>query len=917
MVGMAEIVFQNPWGLIALPIGWLLLLLFAWRRRFQPFIPFLLRLVIIVLIGLALAQPVRLRAEAGDQLLAQRLVILVDQSASLGETGRQALRAEATRLTRDFPDSITLFFADRPVIILPYSPALIGSQPLPDKPPAEIAVDLGALTLDPEISNLADALTLGAKLLDDKAGRLILLSDGLSTKGDAFEATAQLARQGIPVDVVTVDEAMRATWAATTSDVRLIKLDVPPVLRQGETYDIEVVIHSTDATNVTLRLTQVSQDEVLAEDVVSVEAGLNLFTFEATAEVLGPQTFRADIAADSDAEPANNGYSAWTQVFAPSRILLVGEDQLQMSRFKQQLEEAGYAADQVRPASLPDRLSPLESYTGMVILNVSARSLELEQMVAVQEFVRSLGRGLLVTGGRESFSLGHYDDTPLADLLPLTLEPPPREERPPVALLLIIDHSGSMLEEREGQAATKLAMAKAAAIRATDILGPEDLLGILIFDNRYEWVVPFQPVSDGATLLHIQESIAAIPGAGGTRILQAMQIGLPALAEQKQASGGSHAVLFTDGKSFDGNSGIEEYDRVVDAALEANITLSTIAIGNDADIELLGHLAERGLGRYHFAAAPDELPALTIAESDILRSNAVQEGEFRPSLAAPHSIVRGLFNDSADSQEILLPDLTGYIAMTPKPRSEVALQIGPGDPLLSVWGYGLGRVAAWSSDAGHEWASQWPSSAEATRFWGQALGYTLPAPDLGLLQLKAEQEPNGLVTLIADSLTGAGETVDLARTQATLTTPGGREIPVSLRQVSPGRYQQRLHLADPGAYVLRVNQLVPGEVEEATATLGFVVPYPAEYALPVEGTGETLLTHIATTTGGHPFALGNSPLPGSDCDAAVDDCAPDQPLTLTQNEEAVIELWPWLLGLALILWPVEIAWRRWSRLRIQ
>jgi Mg-chelatase subunit ChlD len=914
MVGMAEIVFQNPWGLVALPIGWLLLLLFAWRRRFQPFIPFLLRLVIIVLIGLALAQPVRLRPEAGDQPLAQRLVILVDQSASLGETGRQALRAEATRLTRDFPDSITLFFADRPVIVLPFSPALIGSQPLPDNPPAEIAVDLDALTLDLEISNLADALTLGAKLLDDKAGRLILLSDGLPTRGDALEATTQLARQGIPVDVVTVDEGMRATWAATTGDVRLVKLDVPPVLRQGETYDIEVVIHSTEATDVNLRLTQLSQDKVLAEDVIAVDEGLNLYTFAATAEALGPQTFRADIAADGDAEPANNSYSAWTQVFAPSRVLLVGEDQLQVDRFKQQLEEAGYIADQIRPAGLPDRLSPLESYTGMVMLNVSARSLELEQMVAVQEFVRSLGRGLLVTGGRESFSLGHYADTPLADLLPLTLEPPPREERPPVALLLIIDHSGSMIEE---DTPTKLAMAKAAAIRATDILGPEDLLGILIFDNRYEWVIPFQPVSDGATLLHIQESIAAIPPGGGTRILQAMQIGLPALAEQKQASGGSHAVLFTDGKSFDGSSGIAEYDQTVDAALEANITLSTIAIGNDADIELLGHLAERGLGRYHFAAAPDELPALTIAESDILRSNAVQEGEFRPSLAAPHSIVRGLFNDSPDSQDIPLPDLTGYIAMTPKPRSEIALQIGPGDPLLSVWGYGLGRVAAWSSDTGHEWAGQWPSSAEATRFWGQVLGYTLPAPDLGLLQLKAEEEPNGRVTLIADSLTGAGETVDLARTQATVTTPGGREIPVSLRQISPGRYQQQLQLADPGAYVLRVNQLGPGQAEEATATLGFVVPYPAEYALPAEGAGETLLTHIATTTGGHPFTLGSSPLPGSDCDAAVDDCTPDQPLALAQNAEPVIELWPWLLGLALILWPVEIAWRRWSRLRIQ
>lgn len=916
---MADITLLNPWGLLALPIAWLLLMVFAWQRRFKPFGPFLLRLVIIVLVALALSRPAQLPAATLDELYTERVVLLVDQSASLGESGQQALRAEAARLTREFPNSITLFFSDQPVMFLPLSPALTRSDTADleaeaAEPPVPVAVNLESLPLDLEITNLDSALSMGVELLHKQTGRLVLLSDGLPTKGDTLRAMTLVAQQGIPVDVLTLDQATLAGWTGTSNEVRLTNLAVPPVLRQGEPFDIEVTIHSTVATDVTLRLSHMSRDEVLAEDVVAVQPGPNLFTFEATADELGPQTFRATIAADADGYDANNSFWAMTQVYPPPRILVVGNETLPSTQFAVQLEQAGFDVDVISAADLPDHLSDLEAYAGMVLHNVSARSLRLEQMLAVQEFTRSLGRGLLVTGGRDSFSLGNYDDTPLADLIPLTLEPPPREERPPVALLLIIDHSGSMLEEREP--ATKLAMAKAAAIRATDILGPEDLIGVLIFDNHYEWVVPFQPVSDGAKLLEVQRAIANISGGGGTRILDALEVGLATLAQQESASGGSHAVLFTDGKSFDGDRGLEDYDRVVDMAREANITLSSIAIGSGADQELLAHLAERGLGRYHFAAVPDELPALTIAESDILRSNAVQEGEqYRPSIYAPHPILRG-FTNPENPDELPLPDLTGYIAMTPKPRAEIALQTGPGDALLTVWGYGLGRVAAWSSDTGKEWAAQWPVSPEATRFWGQVVGYTLPAPDLGLLQLRAAIEPNGIVTLSADSVTAAGQTVDLARTQATLTTPAGREISLTLRQVSPGHYQQRLHLPDPGAYQLSVTQAHPDNEPDESAAIGFVVPYPAEYNLPEDNEGEQLLRDIAATTGGLTFALGES-LPVANCDPQLDGCAADTLPASLRNLAPPIELWPWLLLPALMLWPIEIAWRRWGRLRIQ
>ncbi len=900
---MAQITLQNPQALLALPLLWLLLVVFAWRRRFRPFGPFLLRLVIIVLGILALSRPALISSEVSEAEK-QRVVALVDQSASLTEGQRQAFQVELARLAQQFPDLTVLYFADRPVLRVDPDPVSAASAP----------------ALNPELSNLAEALAMGVKILNRQPGRLFLLSDGLPTAGNTDEVLAEITRQQIPVDVFIVNESGREL----PPDIQLVHLSAPPILRQGETFNLDVTLHSAVPTQADLALTQ--DTVMLAESVVSLEPGLNRFSFDANAESTGLHTFRASVRIDNEVRLQNNSYSAFTQVYPPPKILVVGDEPVPVSRFLKQLENAGFVAERVRAGELPDRLSDLEPYAGMALLDVSARELRLEQMLAVQEFVRSLGRGLLVTGGRNSFSLGGYEDTPLADLLPLSLEPPPREERPPVALLLIIDHSGSMGERRFP--ATKLAMAKEAAIRATDILGPDDLIGVLIFDNKFEWTVPFQAVRDGAALLKIQGDIASIPVGGGTRILQALEIGLPSLAEQDTFSGPRHAVLLSDGKSFDGGRGREEYDLVADAAVEAGITLSTIAIGEDADQDLLIRLAEQGLGRYHFAGLPDELPALTIAESDILRSSAVPEGEYRPAVFAPPPVLRGLStaadncSDAACLQEterLQIPNLSGYIGLTPKPRAEIALQAGPGDPLLAVWGYGLGRVAAWSSDTGSEWANDWYEWQGAARFWGQIIGYTLPAPNLGLLQLDVELEPDGVATLIAEGLTATGQTVDLAATQATLTTPAGRDVPITLRQVSPGRYQQRLRLPDPGAYKLSVIQSRTGEMDEAAA-IGFVVPYPAEYALSTSGedVGQSLLKKIAEMTGGQAFVVS--------ADQQVTDCTQDcengnsssaDANSSLQPPQPIVELWPWLMQAALILWPIEIAWRRWRRLRIQ
>jgi Mg-chelatase subunit ChlD len=900
---VAEIIqnlqLQSPVLLLLLPLGWLILVGLAWPRRFKPFGAFLIRLVIIVLVALALAQPVYVTEFATAVDPQEKLVLLVDQSASLGDVGRQALAGEAARLAAAHPQALTVFFAKQPVLVADSTGRKSGAETSgqdPPEPEIEPAADL-----DPEATNLAEALSLAGRLVGQAPGRIVLLSDGTPSEGDTLAAASDLARRRLVVEVLAPEQADLRTWRGGQSDVQLVRLRVPPELRQGETFTVEVLLYSETLTQTGLTLAH--NGETMAEDVVSLEPGLNSLSFSATAQSIGPQTFQATLTAEADRVTQNNSLSAFTQVYPPPQLLVIGESRTVAGRFAGMLNAAGYQSTVMPPGDLPDRLSALEPYVGMVLLDVPARAFELEQMLAVQEFARSLGRGVVVTGGRNSFAYGGYEGTPLAGLLPVDLEPPPREERPPVALLLIIDHSGSMIET-QGDTPTRLAMAKEAAIRATDILGPEDRLGVLMFDNQFEWVVPFQQIEDGAALLEIQQRIARIPAGGGTRILQALEIALPVLMEEQTAVA-RHAVLLTDGKSFDGQSGVADYEATIARAVETGITLSTIAIGTGADVDLLEYLAGQGRGRYHFAETPEELPALTVSESDILRSSALAEGDFAAAIFEPHPLTRGFFAARPEPGQPSPPHLSAYLAMTPKPRSEIALQVGPGDPLLSVWGYGLGRVVAWSTDVGQEWATDWLKWSEYSRFWGQVIGYTLPAPDLGLLQLETEREPDGTLALVAESVDAAGQPVDRARTQVRLQTPGGQERQFSLRQVAPGRYEQGLRLPDPGAYQVTVTQ-GRGDEPEETVTTGFVINYPAEYDTAAAEGGTALLNEIARLTGGRALSLGEIEqvrLPSGEAETA--------------STEVVSELWPWLLLVALLLWPLEIALRRWGRLRIQ
>lgn len=831
---------RNPQFLLLLALLPALAATWRWRRGRVPGAALLLRLVMAGLVIAALADPIFMRPAAGSGTL----VLLVDQSDSLGDDGKAALRDQAAQIAHAQPGQVrTVYF---------------GGDALAD--PA----------VEADATDIAGALRQARGLIGASGGRVILLSDGVQTRGEALAEAQALGAAGVRVDTLAYQPAARP-------EIWIAGIDIPQTLREGEQYSVAITIGS--ATAATARLELFDGAQQLAAEDVSLEPGLKRLSFTTHAGAPGIARLRATLSGQPDTFERNNSAAATALVAPQPHVLIIEGQPGEAAPLSSALRLAEVQAEVIAPGALSSRLSDLAAYEGVVLADVPAGALTLDQMTTLREFVRSEGRGLVVTGGRSSFTLGAYKDTPLEEALPVEMTPPPRAKRPDVTLLLIIDQSASM---DNGLEVTKLDMAKEAAILATESLRDEDRIGVLSFDNKPRWAVNFQTLGAGLSLAQVQESIGAINDRGGTDIEAALDTGLAELEQQPGTV--RHAVLLTDGRSS--STLRAPYQALVERARAANITLSAIAIGQDADKGLLQDLAQWGAGRYHFAASPQDIPRLTLLESEIARTEPQVEGDFRADLAAPHPLLR----DFTPNQ---IPRLEGYVATTLKPSAELVLESPEKDPVLAVWQYGLGRAVAWTPSLDAPWADSWSNWPDYGAFWAQIIRYTLPEPDSGALQVRAA--PHGdAVTISADALESSGEPIDLADTTATITLPDGSQRSIALRQIAPGRYAQEVALPADGPYAIEVQQSKGDELR--VAGVGYVQRSSAEYT--PSGDGAALLGQVSAATGG-----------------AILAAPPTDPLASGAPSADARGLWPWLLLAAALIWPIEIALRR-GRLRI-
>jgi len=666
-----------------------------------------------------------------------------------------------------------------------------------------------------KFTDIEQALKNAASLIPaEDRKRIVLISDGEENAGDALKAVKALAGQDISLDVYSIGDEIG-------DEVLIKKIDVPEMLRLNDKFEVSIKIGSNVKTAGKLKIFR--DRELVNEINIDIQKGDNNFVFSDTALKGGVVTYSVEVEAVDDTLNQNNKMSAFSYIEDKAKILVIHDNDMGGSDLAK-IMETDADVQVTEPESVPSDMESLQKYDGFIISNVSAEKLSDKFLDNLEVCIKHLGKGLLVTGGGESYALGGYYKTALERVLPVNMDIKTKEEDPNLGLVLVIDKSGSMADGQYG--VSKVELAKEAAIRASEALTSNDMIGVIGFDDAFKWVVKTRKADD---LKAIQNNIATIRADGGTSILPALEAAYLSLKDVDTKL--KHIILLTDGQAE--KSG---YNELLDKIREAKITLSTVAVGDGADIPLLKTLASRGNGRFYATDEFTDIPKIFAKETFLAGKTYLNNRTFTPKLSAYSPILSEI-----DS----IPSLDGYVGTSAKSTARVIFSSDQDDPVLATWQYGLGRTAAWTSDAKGMWTSRWMQWEQSPRFWKNLISWLIQkkvkedyAITGGILNGKGNLE----LTLPAD------ERLENETVEAAIVSPEGKEEIVKLEPISPGVYRGNFKGDETGVYIANVSISSNGETVKNISS-GIMIPYSPEYDR-IEKSKNNVLEKLALEGGG-------------------------------------------------------------------
>ncbi|KZE38300.1 hypothetical protein AV656_05110 [Bhargavaea cecembensis] len=714
-----------------------------------------LRILASALLIFAAASPYLLmRAEE------ERLIFLVDRSASMEGTEDEI---------SDFLSGAISHRPDRDVTVLSFAGEV--SNDLPEGAGADIGLNAGE-------TDLEGALRYAAAAAGGSPARIVVLSDGRETRGDALG----YIRSQLPAGV-TVDAAVMA--APDSEDASVSSFTVPSSGRKGESQQLEVTVGATAAA--AARLVLFRNDEPIAERDIDLAEGENRFTFSEVQAEEGLVKYEAQVIMEGDNIQENNRMTAVTEIEGPPRVLIADTSDAP-SPLGELIGKSGVFAQTVHADKLPQDLSSYLQYDAVIFDNVPGHRVGEQRMKVIEQAVKTFGLGFLMVGGENSFGLGGYFRTPIEEMLPVDMDVTGKQVIPTLGLVIVLDRSGSMTGR-------KLDLAKEAAARSAALLREDDTLGFITFDESPWEVIETSPLGDPE---EATGKIMSVTPGGGTDIYPAVALAYERLRgldlERK------HIILLTDGVSAPGG----DYASLAKAGEADGVTMSTVAIGADADRQLLRMLSDQASGRYYEVTDADSVPSILSRETAMLSRTYIVDESFTPSVRT------GTGWDALFSNG--LPQMNAYIATTAKPGSDVILESPEEDPIIAEGRYGLGRTLAYTSGSG-AWSGGFASWDRWGELWTTAVSRILP---------EYRSEPFDIRRNMDGSYTVTGSEsmpfLDIA-----VADEKGRELGTAVEPLRPGTARVRVK-SGPGLVFFRIS----GD-GETVSTAGITIPYGDEY----------------------------------------------------------------------------------------
>ncbi len=902
---LAEMRLRSP--------AWLALLLavpavvaLAWRRlnrhEVRPWLALGLRVGGVAVLALALAEPFFARASK-----AMTVLFVLDRSLSIPEEpGDDPANPGATtdlraaRLLRFLNDSVAMRGAghDHDLAGL----IVFGRRPRLELPPSDAPrfnLDKLPSVEDGNYTDIAAALKLALASFPEGAGRrIVLISDGNENLGNAEEVArlAQSMRPRVQIDVLPLSSGRR-----NTEEVLVERVDAPPLIEQGARVKIRVLVRShnpnvvlgkltlrqiTDASGRNpVKIIPLSKDN--PEGLVRLRLGLNSFSFDRPlTDEQRSYTYEAEFqplrVEDAAGKVLQRGLPgdrvqnnrASTHVIARGRgrILFLENQAGDHKELIDRLVASARGEFQVvaEPVDVLDNYKErdklavfLSNFDCVVLANVPAERVSEEHQEVLRSNTHDQGCGLVMIGGPDAFGAGGWQKTPVEKALPVDCDIQSLKVQGKAGLVLIM-HASEMADGNRWQ--------KKIAKLAVERLGPGDEVGVIDFDFKCKWHIPMQDAA--ANRAAILARIDTMSPGDMPDFDPALQLAHTALTDKLKDYGARHIIIISDGDPVQTNAALLK-QIVADKITIATVGVATHGAPQDANLaNIATYVPGTRKKRYYKVDDPKKLPAIYIKETRLVSQAFIHRKPFTPVLLFRSGPTAGLPD---------LPPLDGFVRTTAKPSPLVQVPIvtppfaGQDFPVLAYWQYGLGKAAAFTSDAGKPdfWSRPWLAGQAGRagvfdRFWKQLFDWVRRPKEEGRLQMHTEYR-DGKIKVLVEARTAKGDPDTSLKLRGGLTPPTGKGgepgKPLALRfvQKNSGQYEAEVKAEEAGSYFFnaqatrtrRVKQKDKGGkeqvVEEGTQSVrgGLTLPYSPEFA-ELES-NSALLERLAERTDGRAY----------------------------------------------------------------
>ncbi len=625
-------------------------------------------------------------------------------------------------------------------------------------------------------TNIGVALSYArSQLSNPQQGRIILLTDGLETDDNALQTVRNIADSGVRIDTIYFSPNSHYF------EFQVNSVTVPERVNVGEMVELSVNVQSTVSGDGVLSV--YDNSNLIYQETIAMNGYEETFTFDYMFNSGGLHELYFDIEGEFDTVTENNSYYSYVNIDASSNILII-EGTTGESVQMVDLLGSDHAITVVDTDNLPTTITALQVYDEVILMNVQNAQLSANFVQNLDIYVNQLGGGLLTIGGDQAYVEDDMSGSALEDMLPVVSSTSAR----PIAVMYVIDSSGSMNDLIGNSGKTRFELAKDGAVASVNALADRDYFGLVSFNSVANVAIPLTPASRRDEII---TDIVALQTASGTMYKDGLELAASALKTMSDYYI-KHIIFITDGTATDDR---DAFTAVVEGLDDFNITLSGIAIYRHDFFtsNVVEELADIGGGRYYYIQDALTLPSIMVTESTTSAIEYINEGVFEPTITNYTSVVTGIDD---------LPNLGGYYGTLVKEEATLVLSTNEELPLYASWDYGSGRVGSFTSDLNGGWSANYFTDERGATLIRNIVGSLFPEKSMEEKAISAEFLSDNFTSTV--KITGDLQESDTIT--AEVTDPAGTTTQVLLNRVSTGVFNGKFNTRVPGIYTLSVSK---------------------------------------------------------------------------------------------------------------